>query len=83
MGAFLFPLMSINLAAAMDLVGTGVQATTVSLVFGSAVVVSGLSPAVAGALADAYGVPSTFLWAAGIVLATALVAAGTRWEQVR
>ncbi len=41
----------------------------------------GLPPAVAGVLADAYGVPSTFLWAAGIVLATALVAGVTRWER--
>ena len=43
MGAFLFPLMSILLASAMDLVEVGAQATTVSLVFGSAVVVSGCS----------------------------------------
>ncbi len=83
MGAFLFPLMSILLASGVDLVEPGAQATVVSLVFGSAVVVAGLSPAVAGALADAYGVPSTFLWAAGIVLATALVAGVTRWERVR
>ena len=82
MGAFLFSLMSILLAAATDLVEGGAQGTTVSLVFGSAVAVSGLSPAVAGVFADAFGVKATFLWAGGIVLTTALLAAVTRWQRV-
>jgi MFS family permease len=80
-GVFLFPLMAILLAAASDLVERDVQATTVSMVFGSAVVVSGLSPAVAGLLADAYGVPATFLWAAAILLVTAIIAATGRWQK--
>ena len=45
MGAFLFPLMAILLAAALDLVGGETQATTVSLVFGSATVVSSFAAA--------------------------------------
>lgn len=82
MGAFAFPLMSILLAAAMDLTEGGIQATAVSLVFGSAVVVSGVTPAVAGVLADAFGVKATFLMASGVVLATALVATVARWQAV-
>ena len=82
MGIFMFPLMAVLLAAAADLVDEEVQGTTVSLVFGSAIVMAGLSPAVAGFLADAYGVQSTFLWAGGITLATALVAGVTRWQRV-
>ncbi len=81
MGAFLFSLMSILLASAMDLVPGGVQATTVSLVFGAGVVVSGLMPAVAGILADAYGVKAAFLWASGIAMLSALVAATTQWQR--
>ncbi len=81
MGAFLFSLMAILLAAAMDLVPEDVQATTVSLVFGSAVVVSGFSPAVAGLLADAYGVKAAFLLASAFVLTAAMVAAMSRWQR--
>ena len=80
MGAFAFPLMSLHLAAVMDLTEGGIQATAVSLVFGSAVVVSGITPALAGILADAISVKATFLMAGGIVLATALTATVTRWQ---
>ncbi len=82
MGAFAFPLMSIHLAAVMDLTEGGIQATAVSLVFGSAVVVSGITPTLAGILADALSVKATFLMAGGILLATALAAAVTRWQVV-
>ena len=67
-GAFLFPLMAIILAAAVDVVSQEVQATTVSLVFGSAVIVSSFIPAVAGIVADNLDVRFTFLLAGGIVL---------------
>ncbi len=80
MGAFLFSLMSILLASASDLVAGNVQATSVSLVFGSAVVVSALAPYVGGLLADSFQVKATFLWAAGIVLTTAFLASVTRWQ---
>ena len=80
MGAFSFPLMSLHLAAVMDLTEGGIQATAVSLVFGSATVVSGISPAIAGILADAFNVKATFLMAGGIVFATALIATVTRWQ---
>ena len=81
MGAFLFALMSILLAAALDIVGSNVQATTVSLVFGSAVLAAGFSPTIAGLLADAHGVKAAFLWAGGLVLTVALIAAATTWDR--
>ena len=80
MGAFLFPLMSIILAAAMDLVALGAQATTVSLVFGSAIVVSAFAPALAGVLADSFGTEASFIFGAGLVLATSLLSSFTRWQ---
>jgi MFS family permease len=66
MGAFVFSLMSIFLAAAMDVAEGDVPATTVSLVFGAAVVFSSFTPGIAGVLADMYGVRSVFPLAAGI-----------------
>ena len=80
MGAFLFPLMSILLASAMDLVAAGAQAATVSLVFGSAIIVSAFAPAIAGVMADAMGTKAAFMFGAGIVLTTALLAVVTRWQ---
>jgi FSR family fosmidomycin resistance protein-like MFS transporter len=63
-GLFLFPMMSILLAAAMDVVGDGVQGTTVSLVFGVAIILAAGSGWLAGRIADAYGVDHVFLYAA-------------------
>ena len=62
-GLFLFPMMSILLAAAMDVVGDGVQGTTVSLVFGSAIILAAGSGWLAGRIADIYGVDAVFLYA--------------------
>ncbi|MBI2855927.1 MAG: MFS transporter [Chloroflexi bacterium] len=80
MGAFLFPMMSILLAAAMDLVGEGAQATTVSLVFGSAIIVSAFAPTVAGVLADSRGTEAAFVFGAGLVLSASFLSAVTRWH---
>ena len=80
MGAFLFPLMSILLASAMDLVVAGAQATTVSLVFGSAVIVSAFAPALGGVLADSAGTKAAFMLVAGIVLSVGLLSAVTSWQ---
>lgn len=63
-GLFLFPMMSILLAAAMDVVGDGVQGTTVSLVFGVAIILAAGSGWLAGRIADIYGVDAVFLYAA-------------------
>ena len=76
MGAFNFPLMAIILAAALDVSGDDVPATTVSLVFGATVVFSSLAPGLAGVLADATGdVATIFFMSAAISFATAGVAA--------
>ena len=83
MGAFLFPMMSILLASAMDLVSVGAQATTVSLVFGSAIVISAFVPSIAGLLADAEGTSAAFLFGAGVVLSTAFLTIVTRWQGPR
>ena len=80
MGAFLFPLMAILLAAALDLVEAGTQATTVSLVFGSAIVVSAFAPALAGVMADSVRTEAAFLFGAGLVLSASLLSAVTRWQ---
>jgi len=63
MGAFSFPLMAILLAAGADVVGERLQATSVSLVFGAAMVFGGISPVIGGALADAFQIKATFLLA--------------------
>jgi len=64
----------------MDLVALGAQATTVSLVFGSAIVVSAFAPALAGVLADSFGTEASFIFGAGLVLATSLLSSFTRWQ---
>ena len=79
-GAFLFPLMAIILASAVDVVSQEVQATTVSLVFGAAVIVSSSVPAVAGIIADAFNIQFTFLLAGGIVLFACMISIVTRWS---
>lgn len=73
MGAFCFPMMSILIASAMDVVGQDVQGATVSLVYGFGIVFSGVSPTVAGYIADTYGVESVFLYASVLALATAAI----------
>lgn len=80
MGAFTFPLMALFLASAMDLVETGTQATTVSLVFGSAIVMSAFAPALAGIIADKVNTESAFLFASALTLSTALLTLITRWQ---
>ena len=73
MGAFMFPLMALFLANAMDMVGEHVQATTVALVYGVGTLFGSLSPIIAGSLADTYGVQSAFLWGASVALASAVL----------
>ena len=84
MSPFLYPMMSLLLASAADLVSMRAQATTVSLVFGSAIVVSSFPPLIGGRLADAEGTTSVaFLVAAGVVLFTAFLTIVTRWQPTR
>ena len=78
-GAFAFPLLAIFLAAASDIAGEHLQATTVALVFAATTVFSGISPFVSGLLADAYGVPSVFVFAGGASLVTAAMLTTQGW----
>ena len=78
-GAFAFPLLAIFLAAASDMAGEHLQATTVSLVFAATTVFSGVSPGIAGLLADTYGVTSVFVFAGSAGLVTAALLATQGW----
>ena len=83
-GAFMFPLMALYLAAAMDRVGTSVQATTVSLVYGAGTLFGSLSPSIAGSLADTYGRNAAFFWGGSIaIVAAAILAASGLWDRMR
>ena len=66
-GAFQYPLHAIFIAAAMDIAGGEVQSTMASLIYGASFLGT-LSPVLAGVIADAYGIPSTFLYAGGTTL---------------
>ena len=63
-GLFLFPMMAIILALGMDIVGSAVQGTTASIIFGVGIVLAAVSPWIAGRVADTYGVDAVFLYAA-------------------
>ena len=67
MGAFEYSLHSIFIAAAVDVAGGEAQSTVASLIYGASFLGT-LSPLLAGVIADAYGVPSTFLYGGGVVL---------------
>ncbi len=81
MGGFLFPLMAILLASAMDVVEDGSQATTVSLVFGIGIIISAYAPALAGVMADNYGTQAPFLLGSVLLLSTALLSSLTKWHK--
>jgi MFS family permease len=74
-GAVMFPLTSLFLAAAMDRVGAAMQATAVSLVFGIGTLFGSFSPTIAGLLADGFGVRAAFHWGAAIALVAAILMA--------
>jgi len=79
MGAFQFPLMALFLASALDIVGEDVQATIVSLVFGTGTIFGSISPALAGFLADTFGLTVVFFYSAAIAfIASGLLLLGGR-----
>ena len=63
-GLFMFPMMAIVLALGLDVVGSGVQGTAASIIFGVGIVLSAFSAWLAGRIADLYGVDTVFLYAA-------------------
>lgn len=77
LGAFLYSLHTIFIAAAMDVAGDEVQSTVVSLIYGASFLGT-LSPVFAGLIADNYGTEFTFLYGGAMILVSTLVLAVTR-----
>lgn len=74
MGAFLYSLHTIFIAAAMDIAGGEIQSTVVSLIYGASFLGT-VSPVIAGVIADRYGIPSAFLYGGGVMLVATLILA--------
>ncbi len=77
LGAFLYSLHTIFIAAAMDVAGGEVQSTVVSLIYGASFIGT-LSPVLAGWIADNYGTENVFIYGGVIVLLGMLVLALTK-----
>jgi MFS family permease len=77
-GIFLFSLMAVLLAAAIDVTGHDMQGTTVSLVFSASILFGAATPIVAGMLADTFGMGYAFSFASAVAFATALFTAFAR-----
>jgi MFS family permease len=71
LGTFFFSLHAILIAAASELTESSMQSTIVSLIY-AAGFIGALSPTVAGILADAYGLKTTFLLASTLVAFSAV-----------
>ena len=67
MGAFVYSLHSIFIAAAMDVALGKAQSTVVSLIYGASFIGT-LSPIIAGLLVDSFGLTSAFVYSGIIVL---------------
>ncbi len=74
LGAFLYSLHTIFIAAAMDIAGGEIQSTVVSLIYGASFLGT-VSPIIAGVLADSYGTSSTFLYGGAVTLVATVVLA--------
>jgi MFS family permease len=74
MGAFLYSLHTIFIAAAMDIAGGEIQSTVVSLIYGASFLGT-VSPIIAGVIADNYGISSTFLYGGAVTLVATVVLA--------
>jgi len=81
-GAFSYSFQALFVAAASDLGGRHVQATTASLAYTVGPVAGTISPVIAGLVADAFGVSSTFLYAAALLLMGSVALALVRLPQV-
>ena len=76
LGIFLFSDQPILTAAALDIVGEGVVASTLGVFSFSRFVLAAASPLIAGKLFDAVGVEATFFYIAGLyVLGTVILLA--------
>ena len=78
LGAFLYSLHTIMIAAAMDVAGEDeVQSTIVSLIYGASFIGT-LSPVFAGVIADSYGTHIAFVYGGAVVLLGTLILALTK-----
>ena len=78
LGAFLYSLHTIMIAAAMDVAGEDeVQSTIVSLIYGASFIGT-LSPIFAGVIADSYGTHIAFVYGGAVVLLGTLILALTK-----
>ncbi len=77
LGLFVFSMQSILTSAAVEQAGPGMHSTITSMVYASTFLGS-LSPTIAGGLADAYGLQSTFYLSCTLVGAAAIVMALTK-----
>ena len=78
MGAFLYSMQALFLAAASDLGGGELQATISSMTYGMTFLAATISPLVAGLFADAFQVKTVFLYSASLLLISALTFAVIR-----
>ena len=74
LGAFLYSLHTIFIAAAMDIAGGEIQSTVVSLIYGASFLGT-ISPIIAGVIADSYGTTSAFLYGGAVTLVATVVLA--------
>ena len=74
LGAFLYSLHTIFIAAAMDIAGGEIQSTVVSLIYGASFLGT-VSPIIAGVIADSYGTSSAFLYGGAVTLVATVVLA--------
>ena len=78
MGAFLYSMQALFLAATSDLGGRELQATISSMTYGMTFVAATISPFIAGLFADAFQVKTVFLYSASLLLVSALAFAVIR-----
>lgn len=73
LGLFFYSLQGVLFASAMDVTGHEVGATTVGIVFSGNLALSAISPFLAGTIADALGLASTFYFTGVTTLLAALL----------
>ena len=72
LGAFVYSLHTIFIAAAMDVARGKAQSTVVSLIYGASFFGT-VSPIIAGFLVDSYGIKSSFIYSGIVALASTLI----------
>jgi MFS family permease len=73
MGAFLYSMQALFLAAASDLGGSEMQATISSMTYAMTFLAATISPIAAGFIADAFQVKAVFLYGATLLLVSAVL----------